>query len=143
MQLTRRSIAWTFGAIVVLASFFILGVAAGMKHERNRFEFAKDSSPALADEFLAKGDFDKALSLLHFSKSFEARVGWTDAELGKAYLAKGQSCLAQDFLESGLEWMIREKLSALDTFATTQNALAKATVQCAAVRRVPPIGVPK
>jgi hypothetical protein len=114
---------------------FLLGVEAGKKYERDRFEVVKGFAPVEASEYLAKGEFDKGLSRLHFLKSFEPRVGWTDAELGKAYLAKGQPCLAQDFLESGLEWMTREKLTELSMFASAQDALPKATAQCVATRQ--------
>jgi len=117
---------------------FAVGLAVGRKYERDRFEVLKAFAPVQVDEFLVKGEFDK---------SFEPRVGWTDASLGKAYLAKGQSCLADAFLESGLEWMNREmtpqQLQQLRMFASAQEASTRARTECVAARQAAVALAPK
>ena len=45
---------------------FAVGLAVGRKYERDRFEVLKAFAPVQVDEFLVKGEFDKAIALLHF-----------------------------------------------------------------------------
>jgi hypothetical protein len=136
MKLTRSSVGWTLGVAALTFGALILGTLVGAKYERDRFQLAKDFAPTLAAEDLARGDFDKALRALHFAKSFEPRIGFTDAALGNAYLAKGQPCLAQAFLESGLEWMTREKLTdEIRVYSSAKQALPNAAAQCSEIRR--------
>ena len=142
-----RTLTWAGVAVAVAAAMFAVGLAVGRKYERDRFEVLKAFAPVQVDEFLVKGEFDKAIALLHFEKSFEPRVGWTDASLGKAYLAKGQSCLADAFLESGLEWMNREmtpqQLQQLRMFASAQEASTRARTECVAARQAAVALAPK
>ena len=134
MELPGTRVTWLLYAIAVAIGVFLLGVALGKQYEQAFFEMDKTSAIADAESFLAHGDIDKAIARLHFAKAFEPRVGWTDAELGKAYLAKGQPCLAQDFLASGIDWMTREKLRDLSMFATAKDSYRKATEQCSMMR---------
>lgn len=100
------------------------------RHEQQKLDLAKTFGSIAAEDALAAGKIDEAISLLHLVKAGEPREGDTDALLGKAYLAKGRPCLAQRFLESGIEYMEKNQLTSLARFEPTKQLLTKATQDC-------------
>lgn len=129
-KFTRRALI-AIVSVTAAVGVFLVGVYFGRTYEKNQFELLKLFAPMQADELLKKGDVDGAIRVLHFAKAFESIRGDQDAELGKAYLVKGNACLAKEFLTSSLAYMEANKLTQLKMYASTKDAFEHASVECA------------
>jgi hypothetical protein len=114
----------------VAAAAFVAGVMSGEHFERQQFELAKLFSVAKADEYLASGKPDKAISVLHFAKAYETLYGDTDGMLARAYLANDEPCLAQAFADSHLRYMEKNKLMALSGYDVSRDLGGRAYAKC-------------
>ena len=132
---SRRYLTWSSIAVLVVIGSFVAGVKFGEHFEHQRFELMKDLSVVQADESLSKGDFGRAIAVLHFTKSFERIRGGSDAMLAKAYLGNDEPCLAQAFADSHLRYMERNTLTSLSSYASTLDLYERASKQCAGVSR--------
>ena len=129
---------WVARIIAVGLAFFVIGVVVGERIEQNRFEVAKAFATTQADEYLAAGNADKAISALYLAKAFEPQAldGSTDGRLGKAYQAKGRPCMAESFLESNVGFIERNGLTGTsESYGPTKQLLAAASKTCAAMRQ--------
>ncbi len=131
-------------AIVALCVAFIAGVKVGEYFEHQKFELAKAFSVVQADEYLAAGNFEKAISILHFGKAYDRIRGGSDAMLAKAYLGNGEPCLAQAFSDSHLRYVERNKLTSLSSYVSTQDLYVRASQACVNILRpFPPANAAK
>jgi len=128
-------IAWTLIAVLALCIAFIGGEKIGEYFEHQKFELAKEFSVIRADQYLEAGNFEKAISTLHFTKAYERLRGESDAMLARAYLGNSEPCLAQAFADSHLRYMERNKLTPLSSYASSGELYARASQACANVLR--------
>jgi hypothetical protein len=122
-------------AIVALCAVLIVGVKVGEYFEHQKFELAKALSVVQADEYMAAGNFEAAIPVLHFTKAYDSRRGSSDVLLAKAYVGNGEPCLAQAFADSHLRYMERNNLTPLSSYASTQALYERASQECAKVMR--------
>jgi hypothetical protein len=125
----RRAL-WITGGILGASAGFVGGTLFGTHVEQQRFEVSKLVSVAIADDYLANGQPDKALPALHFAKAYESLRGDTDGLLAKAYLATGEPCLALAFAESHLRYMERNKLTPLSMYGKSKELREAASTKC-------------
>ncbi len=130
MKLSTR---WIVAILVASIISIVGGVFIGEGIERNRYEVAKSFATIKAQELLDSGKANEAIPLLHLAKAHERIQGSTDALLGKAYLATGQSCLAASFFRSYLDYVDRNGLGQLASAAKEANTqqAKEASIACA------------
>lgn len=117
--------------VAVAAIGYVVGLSRGAGEQQLKDQFRVDYAPAQADEFLRRGEIKKALGQLYLAKANERSEGLVDGELGKAYAADKRPCLAQSFLESSIDFMVRERLESLPVYESVKALLAEQRLECA------------
>jgi hypothetical protein len=132
----KPTIGWLISIISIGILLFVVGVMLGARMERNRFEVAKAFATTAAEEYLAAGNVDRALSTLYFAKAYDPIEGGIDGLLGRAYQAKGNPCMAEAFYESNVNYMERNGLTELlPSYRQTKELLTESTKTCLAARQ--------
>ena len=116
------------------AAILVVGLVGGSWFSREYSQYLANSAPLAAEGFLVTGQPDKALKQLFIAKLHEARDGMTDVMIGRAYAAQQKHCLAQAYLESGIKFMERERLTGSASFGAANTLLSEQSAACSKQR---------
>jgi len=126
-----KALIVVFG-IGATALVFAGGFAFGRHYEFQEFEVVKLAAVAQAEKLIDSDRIEEGLRLLYLAKASERELGSMDSQLGSAYLRLDRPCLAHAYFTSAIQYMERNKLTALRTYLTVQEHATQSRERCGA-----------